>query len=227
MMDARTPPPSRRDVGKAERRRRIVEAAAALVRVSGLDNVSMVQIAERAEVSPATVYNLFQTKAAIFRQVFDLDLEDYQRRVADVPARDAIERIFAAIDLAASLYRRDPDFYRAMARGGGEATRLSSAISEPRKAFWQAQVADAVEEGCLSQSTSPDLLGATLTQFMRGVFLDWAGHVISTERLAKETAYGFAMMLRAHATEEVAVALAARQKDLQATLARTGRDDGG
>ena len=58
-MDARTPALSRREAGKADRRRRIVEAAAALVREAGLEGVSMVQIAEAAGVVPATLYNLF------------------------------------------------------------------------------------------------------------------------------------------------------------------------
>src|SRR5690348_10668700 len=120
MMDAQLPKTPRREIGKAERRHRIIEAAATLLRESGIDAVSMTQIAERARVSPATLYNLFQTKAAIFRQVFDLDLQAFQQQLARVPARDAIENIFAAIELAVTLYRRDPEFYRAMARAGGK-----------------------------------------------------------------------------------------------------------
>ena len=83
-MDAGSPPESRREIGKAERRRRIIAAAGALLRESGLDAVSMAQIAERAEVSPATLYNLFQTKGAIFRQVFDVDLGGEHAAVAEI-----------------------------------------------------------------------------------------------------------------------------------------------
>lgn len=222
-MDARTPPASRREAGKAERRGRIVEAAAALVRESGFDAVSMVQIAERAGVSPATLYNLFETKAAIFRQVFDLDLAEYQRKVALAPARDALERMFAAIDLAAGFYRRDPEFYRAMARGGREGRELGAAISEPRIAFWQAQVADAVAQGLLRPDTDPVVLGVSLTHVFRGAFMEWAEGVISAERLAQEVAYGFALALFASAAGATAPALQARVAELQAALAARDR----
>jgi hypothetical protein len=51
-----------------------------------------------------------------------------------------------------------------MARiGGSDTERLSSATSEPRTAFWQAQVAAAVADGRLQPDTDADLLGVTLS----------------------------------------------------------------
>jgi AcrR family transcriptional regulator len=223
-MDAMTPPETRREAGKSERRRLIVKAAAALVREMGFDAVSMTQIAERAGVAPATLYNLFQTKSAIYGQVFDLDLEAFQQRLAEVASRDSLERIFAALDLAASLYQRDPDFYRAMARGGGDDVRqLGSAISAPREAFWQALVAEAMGDGGLRPDANSELLGTMLSQLMGGIFLHWVVGNISAERLAKEAAYGFAMGLLAYAADAAAPALTARLKALQSELATSGR----
>lgn len=217
---------SRREGAKAERRRRIVEAAASLVRDQGFDAVSMVQIAERAAVSPGTLYNLFQTKGAIFRQVFDLDLQEYERLLAQAPALDSLDRMFVAIELAASLYRSNPDFYRAMAHvGSDDADGLGSAIAEPRTAFWQAQVADAVIAGSLQPDTNANVLGVTLTQLMRGVFLEWAGRVISADRLAKEAAFGFAMVLLAYAVDDEARSLRRRLRSLQIELAQSSRTE--
>ncbi len=87
-----TAPATRRETSKAERRQRIVEATTSLLRESGFGAVSMLQVAERAGVSPATVYNLFETKAAILQQVFDRDLSEYERLVELAPARDALDR---------------------------------------------------------------------------------------------------------------------------------------
>ena len=217
-------PASRREGAKAERRRRIVEAAATLVREQGFSGVSMVQIAERAAVSPGTLYNLFQTKSAIFRQVFDLDLQEYERLLSQAPARDSLDRMFVAIELAASLYRANPEFYRAMARvGDDDAEGLGAAIAEPRTGFWQAQVTGAVREGRLRADTDPDILGVALTQLMRGVFLEWAGGVISAYRLAKEASFGFAMALLAYAMEDEATLLRQRLRGLQMDLAKTSR----
>ena len=119
----------------------------------------MVQIADAAGVVPATLYNLFQTKAAIFGQVFDLDLQEYRRQLDETPGLDS-SSIFAAIDLAASLYRRDPAFYRAMARGGGLGVEFATtAISEPRIAFWREQVALAVDEDSCEGTQQPTCWG--------------------------------------------------------------------
>jgi AcrR family transcriptional regulator len=210
---------TRRELSKAERRLRIVEAATSLLRESGLDAVSMLQIAERAEVSPATVYNLFQGKAAVLQQVFDRDLSEYERLVELAPARDALDRLFTAVEVAASLYRSDPGFYRAMAQGGrrgGDAPR--PAIGEPRTGFWRRMVAAARAEGRLVPETDERLVGVTLSQVMRGVFSEWAAGVISADRLAQETGYGFALALLAYAAGDLAADLAERRRRFEAVL---------
>jgi AcrR family transcriptional regulator len=223
-MDAKVLPATRREAAKAERRRRIVEAAAALAREAGFDSVSMLQIAERAEVSPATLYNLFQTKGAIFQQVFDRDLEEFLNRLAEAPAVDALDRIFAAVELAASLYAHDPAFYRAMSTADRQATEGAGvAIRGPRIVFWQVQVATAVAEGLLRPETDTNLLGVTLSQFLRGAFPDWAANLITAERMALETTYGIALALLAYATDETAPSLRARIEALQPILAPGSR----
>ncbi len=139
-----TAPTTRRELSKAERRSRIVEAAASLLRESGFDSVSMLQIAERADVSPATVYNLFLSKAAVFQHVFDRDLSEYERLVEAAPARDALDRIFKAIDVAATLYRQDPGFYRAMAQvqlQPGARIRPSASLRIDSHAGWRGRSA--------------------------------------------------------------------------------------
>lgn len=70
---------------------------------------------------------------------------------------------------------------------------------------------------------SVDGLTPALSQLMRGVFLEWAANVISTERLAKEAVYGFALALLACATDETVPLLKARIRDLQTALARSRR----
>ncbi len=216
---------TRREQGKAERRARIIEAATALLRESGFDAVSMLQIAERAGVSPATVYNLFQTKAAVLQQVFDQDLTHYERLVADAPATDALERVFAAVDIAAALYEGDPGFYRAMAQGGRGPETLRVAISEPRIGFWRRMVVEARNDGRLRPDTDADLLGVALTQTARGVFHEWAAGVISAPRLAEETGYGFALALLAYAAPDAAWRLGARIAALEARLAAQDRHE--
>lgn len=190
---------SRRELGKAERRRRIVDAAAALVRRTSVDQVSMVEIAERAEVSPATLYNLFKTKEAILREIYDEDLAAYQREVEAAPCASALERIFVAMDMAADLYQRDPIFYRNMAKAGSPTLEMRAAIDEPRAVYWQSRVAAAVAEKRLRATADPEQLGAALAHLLRGAYLDWTAHVITAARMAAEQRYGAALMLLAFA----------------------------
>jgi AcrR family transcriptional regulator len=218
-----TAPATRRETSKAERRQRIVEATTSLLRESGFGAVSMLQVAERAGVSPATVYNLFETKAAILQQVFDRDLSEYERMVELAPARDALDRIFTAIDIAAALYREDPGFYRAMAQGGRRDDNLRPAISEPRIGFWCRMVAAARAERRLVAATDERLVGVILSQIMRGVSSEWAAGAISAGRLAEEIRYGFALVLLAYAVGDAAAGLTKRLRRFEAALAARHR----
>jgi AcrR family transcriptional regulator len=223
-MDETKPEPSRRDAAKAERRRRIMDAAASLVRERGFDSVSMVDIARRAGVSPATPYNLFQTKTAIFQQLYDLDLQDFQERLAKRAAPDALVRIFTAIELVGVMYRQDSEFYRAMWSSGAiEGEHLDADVRGSRLTMWRDMVAQAVATGCLRADVDPDLLAVTLWQLMRGVFLDWLSGAISARRFAQEVSFGFALMALGYATASTASDLRQRVEALGRELAEARR----
>lgn len=54
-----------RERQKQARRQAILDAAEALIRETGATDFTMLAVAERAMVSPTTLYNLFGTKAAM------------------------------------------------------------------------------------------------------------------------------------------------------------------
>ena len=212
-----------REAGKRARRERIVAAAAALARAQGFDAVAMTAIAAEAGVSPATLYNLFETKAAIFREVFDQDLETFVRQLAASPAASALDRLFTAVELAGQLYAADPIFYRAMALHGGRSGSLRPAIREPRMAFWRAQVAAAIADGGLGDDSDPALIGTTLAHLFAGVVQDWAADAIDAPRLVLEASYGFALILTPSASAAGRRALAERLAALRTALAERPR----
>jgi len=89
--------------GKREQRRRatrlaIIEAAVTLVHRDGLDHVTVDQIASRAGVSPATVFNYFPSKAAIFFADSDLYRIDKEVTAQATPWVTATHVVAAAID---------------------------------------------------------------------------------------------------------------------------------
>ncbi|NUV61983.1 TetR family transcriptional regulator [Streptomyces sp. CAI-85] len=88
----RTPRPGLRERKKTKTREAIRTATYALIREQGYDTTTIDQIAERAEVSPSTVFRYFPTKEDIvltdeYDQVL---LEELRARPADEPWTDAL-----------------------------------------------------------------------------------------------------------------------------------------
>src|SRR5689334_17684663 len=82
-----------RDRQTRERRRRILEAAAQLIRASGGAGLSMRTLAERAEVSLATPYNLFGSKSGVLTALQFSTLEKLEEAMEELGARDPIEQV--------------------------------------------------------------------------------------------------------------------------------------
>ncbi|QDL93846.1 TetR/AcrR family transcriptional regulator (plasmid) [Paroceanicella profunda] len=79
-----------RERQKADRRRRILQAAGALFRRSGYDHARIEDIAERAGVSVGTFYNYFANKGDILLETVSMEVEEVLEAgdalVADPPA---------------------------------------------------------------------------------------------------------------------------------------------
>jgi TetR/AcrR family transcriptional regulator, cholesterol catabolism regulator len=219
--------PSRREAAKSGRRGRIVDATCALLRELGAEELSVKTIAARAGVSVSTVYNLFESKEAVLSSVFDLDLAQFEQRVAAARSEDALARIFDSIDIAADLYRADPGFYRAIMwrlPGGAGDPALSVALRAPRNRFWRGMVETAVEEGHLRPGTDPSVLAALLIQIFGGVLSNWISNEITTDQLQAQARFGFAVALSAFASPSVAQRLHAQIDRLHAALSASRRD---
>lgn len=206
---------SRREQAKDERRARIVDAAGSLLREYDLASVSVTLIAQRAKVSPATVYNLFGTKAAVLLRVYDRDLEIYQEHVAKAHSANTLAIIFDALTIAADFYRRDPAFYReamvVRAPTEGE-SELLSIVRGSRQAFWENLVGAAIDDDFLQPETDARRLGLLLAHIMMGSLADWITGLISLDQLESNTRYGFAVALSPFAQPKAAKLL---QKQLK------------
>lgn len=88
-----------RERQKADRTRRILEAAASLFREVGYDAARIEDIAERAEVSVGTFYNYYQNKGDILLATVGMEVEEVlgagEAIVADPPANvvEALQRL--------------------------------------------------------------------------------------------------------------------------------------
>jgi AcrR family transcriptional regulator len=189
---------SQRDRAKSERRTRIVEATCELLREVGIEAFTMKMVAARADVSLSTVYNLFDSKAAVLAKIFDQDLNHFEALVQQVSASDAVARIFEALDVAADLYQADPQFYRAALwrhRDGAGDLGLDATLREPRTRFWQDMVGQALSDACLRPTANPAVLGTLMVQTFGGILADWIAGDISVQEFRSHIKMTFAMIL--------------------------------
>lgn len=212
---------TRRERGKDARRSRIVDAAYALLREVGVDDLSVKMIADRADLSPATVYNLFGAKGAVLAKVYERDFEGFVAKVAGARSPSALDAIFDSIRVAVDLYRSDPSFYRGMSIRNPRAEReLVVSVQGPREAFWRDLLARAVSEGDLAPGVRTDLLSLVMLQMSGGSFGYWCADLISLDEMELQTCYAFALLLTGQARPSGRAKLQARVAAIQATLAQ-------
>jgi AcrR family transcriptional regulator len=196
---------SRREQAKAERRQKIVRAARDLIRETGDTNLSMRMIAQRAEVSVATPYNLFGSKRAVVMAVLE-DERDFLHRFNALKFDNAIDRFFEAHALGASYFTQDPDFYRPLWKAlldtnGEDDTGLATPErQEQTRAAWRWLISAAQQEGLLDASMPVELLERTMSHLGNGIMLSWAMDALPTNELYPSAALGYALVLSAAAT---------------------------
>jgi AcrR family transcriptional regulator len=187
---------SRRERHKDERRARIIEAAYALLREVGADELSVKMIADRADVSAATIYNLFGTKGAVLAKVYQRDFEGFAAKVAALASPSALDAMFDAIRIVADLYRSDPNFYRGMSiRNPRAEPELVMSVQEPRRAFWRTLLERAIGQRDLEPETRTDLASGAILQLGLGAFGYWCADLITVDELELQTCYGLARLL--------------------------------
>jgi AcrR family transcriptional regulator len=212
-------PLGRREAGKQERRRRIIEAARALIRETGNAGLSMRALAARAGVSLATPYNLFGSKHAIILAVLE-DVRAYEERFAASRVTDPVERMFMALELALEFYLSDPRFYKTLWSAVFETdAEIRSDVFNPRRsAFWRGLIADAITGGAIEPDVDPAMLQQQFDLLLRSGMHGWVTGELSHERLGLTMAYGFSLMLCGAATPAWRASLRARLLESQARL---------
>jgi AcrR family transcriptional regulator len=196
-------PLNRREAGKADRRRRIIQAARELIRETGNAGLSMRALAARAGVSLATPYNLFGSKRAIVMAVLD-DVREFQDRFASLGATDPLERLFSAVDMAVEFYVADPPFYRTLWAAVFDASDdvRTEIFNWKRNAFWRNLVAGAAQAGAIAPGINVELLFRALDRSFESAMLEWVVGELEPELLAPTIRYGYALILKGAASAD-------------------------
>jgi AcrR family transcriptional regulator len=188
-----------RERHKARRRAQILDAARALLREGPEEAVTTERIARRAEVVPATVYNLVGPRDALWEALAEAFVERLERRLAEEDEGDPVRRARRVVELTVELPTSDPDVSRAMLRGWPD----SGAWLRPGPVRG---VRDALEEararGVLRADADPDALAAVVGATLVGALHQWAAGVIDAGVCRDRALRSLDLALRASATAE-------------------------
>jgi AcrR family transcriptional regulator len=193
-------------------RRRVLDAARALVAAGGMDSLSMRTLADRAGVSATTLYNLFGTKDEVIRVLAADILGDIDAAFVDVVDPDPIEQMRARLLLLVDhvIDHAPPSLVSAV---------LDDALlTEQVNAQWASRslVEDAIRDAMRARQLRSDIDAAVLAEHVRGSLLHhqrlWGASVIDDDTYRASSAYCIDLSL-------LAVARGATRERLQRYLA--------
>lgn len=116
--DTPTPPPGKRERNKAEKRRRIVEAAEKLFREKGFEATTTAEISAAAGVGTGTLYLYVDSKEDLLVEVFRVEVGqawDAAFETAD-PADPLVDQLLAIFGHMADYHLQDPVLAKAYFR---------------------------------------------------------------------------------------------------------------
>lgn len=189
------------------RRRHLVEAGTALIRENGSDGFSMLQLAERAGVSPATPYNLLGSKSELLRLIVADEFAAFVHRLKALPPQSPLPHLLAAAQAVVAHYTADPAFYRGLYRaaGGIEGGELRTLMQREGQQLWNRMVQAAFHSGELRPLIQPAALTDILLRSIGANTEAWLAEQWSAEDFAREMALTCRLLLAGIATEPLAL----------------------
>lgn len=212
-MPASAPTAGLRERHKHQRRERILEAIRELLRTHPDETPTVDRIAELADVSPATVFNLVGPRERQWAALCDALLHELDARLTFTADEDPRERAHKIVAEAADLFIADAAVFRHLANNWGRSGSLvqENPIPQLRAALRRAQ-----EAGLLRPDLHVDALAGHIAMAAGGALRQWAGGQISDEAFRERVSFAVDVVFAAGATDDSAAAL-------QAPLQRTSR----
>ena len=203
----------------AERRRRILAAARAIVAECGYEALTMRELARRSRVTVPTLYNLIGGKEAVLAAAVDEQTARFLARIVPGAGASPAARVLAVVDACTRELLALPAYYRTLLHllataeaAGPVRTRvdraLGSALAGGLAAIAGAgELAPWVDEHALLRGLRSQL-GATA--------LAWASGALSDARFPAEAAYQASLTLLGVTTGRSRLELARRARATQA-----------
>lgn len=195
-------PSGLRELNKTRRRNQILDATRRLLRRHPAVEVSVEQIAELAEVAPATVYNLLGPRNAIWAALIDDVLDELSEELDQLPDSDPIARAKAVITISVKLFAADPKVHRqALLHLHTQPTGRNALRHNPVTLQIDA-MRHAIDAGTLEDALTPEQLGQQIFASYNGALHFWTTGTLSATTFERLALHGLYSVLAAAATNE-------------------------
>jgi len=172
-----------RERGKARRRNRILDAAIELLRAGTGEALTVERIAERAEVSQATVFNLVGTRNHIWEALAARALDqtlDPRHLSGDDASRPPLQRAREVVEHVTNGISADAAVYRTLLANWSQSGRALE--HDPAESVLEC-LREAVDAGDISPAVDVRRLTAVFGAGLNGLAHQWAAGVIDDEGL--------------------------------------------
>ena len=216
---------------KAKRRDAILDAALELFDDNPSSAVTTDQIAARAEVSPATVYNLIGTREEVLRAI---TVRFIQRMTVVLAAEAAagsssrepmwlqrllIERSLTALQEHSQAYRHVISYLGGLGTAARDLQSKDGPTPDPI-AFHAASVALAQRAGAIRKNLDPNAIALQLADNLNGTLIRWSFGGLDDDQLVPLAMHGLVALLLAVSTDRERPRLEAELLKLNRRLKR-------
>lgn len=210
-----------------QRKHRILDAAGLLIRDTGGTDFSMRRLAEVAEISPATPYNLFGSKEALLYALLARSLDEIAATGLAFDSHDPLDRALEAAEKAAGMFVGDPDYMRPLYR---YLLGVPDGVHRPRfiarsLAYWRKCFAVDEAGGLFDGDFDIDSLVYALMAHFMGVLEFWIQDDVDAEGFRQRVTSGTVLLLLPFASEAARARLRKRLRAAKRILARADVQD--
>src|SRR5262245_41973550 len=203
-----------REKQMADRRRRMLDAAEGLICQSGGADFSMLTLATQAEVSPATPYNLFGSKARLLFALFNRSLAELPVKDLTASYTDPLERLLETTKVIATHLATHADFFRPLYLSlfavHDDVYRAEFVEYHLRR--WERALADVERAGLLSSAVMADQLARQLMISFAGTVELWVHHELDADGFNAEAVFGAILLLLSATVPDARLRLLRRLK---------------
>jgi AcrR family transcriptional regulator len=168
-----------RERSKLARRARILDALRELLREAPDAAITTDQIAARAGVAPATVYNLIGQRDKIWEALAGWFMDELERRIPETGAVLPQDRAREIVSATVELFLEDPVVSRRMLREWEDSGLV---LDRTPLAHVRGALEDARADGVLHSDADVRMLASVIGAACVGALHQWAAGLIDEER---------------------------------------------